>query len=637
MAFTRIKERISTLVPNQLPEFVRSDYATFVAFLEAYYEFLEQDQAPHEVIQNIRSYADIDRTIDSFIEYFIRQYCDTIPRTVLYNKKELVKNIQDLYNNKGSEKAYRLLFQILFNKNIDFLYPYQQVLKASDGKWVQRTSFFMKTVTGNGASIIGQNLLIKSTSTTFPISIVNRRAASSSSGIVNDIHEYFYDNSKNVAINVGDIIEYNNFKGEVVGAAVNASVVAPGSGFRVGDILPLTAGAGNAAKLKVTKVNSTGGILNVQFLSFGIGYLTSFYNFFSRTTAPTTAPTFSFDGSSAIITESLSGFVESGTITQTSALTSYAVTGYFAADYQGELLSQFFTDTTTFAPEETNPTGTIIQSSSGTIQDAAIFVQLGPKAKYQGYYATTDGFLSDNIYLEDQDYFQPFSYVLKVDERLSDFKNVVLDLLHPAGTKLFSDLTLTANIDTITELAAVLRFLTSYFQDRFGLEDTVTKNMLKTASEDFVLTSETIVSDVQKLLEDNLTQFSDQNLSRSLVRPVASSSIPTDSVFNFAFIKSIIEPVSVVDQTTIIGIKSITVNDSVIVKDPGQACNFNYAEVGYFAEEYACELTVFGDINNLPIGEGLAPSDSGSVYKLDYGVPAENYFAEAYAGSETTF
>ena len=35
-------ERISVRVEGQLPDFVKQDHATFVAFLEAYYEYLEQ-------------------------------------------------------------------------------------------------------------------------------------------------------------------------------------------------------------------------------------------------------------------------------------------------------------------------------------------------------------------------------------------------------------------------------------------------------------------------------------------------------------------------------------------------------------------------------------------------------------------
>ena len=34
--------KISTVVSNQLPDFIKSDHPTFIAFVKAYYEYLEQ-------------------------------------------------------------------------------------------------------------------------------------------------------------------------------------------------------------------------------------------------------------------------------------------------------------------------------------------------------------------------------------------------------------------------------------------------------------------------------------------------------------------------------------------------------------------------------------------------------------------
>ena len=96
MTATRLKEKVSTLVRSQLPEFIQSDYSTFVSFLEAYYEFLEQDQNSQELLQNALEYNDIDRTASSFIDYFLKQYLPLIPRSVLADKKLLVKKINDL-------------------------------------------------------------------------------------------------------------------------------------------------------------------------------------------------------------------------------------------------------------------------------------------------------------------------------------------------------------------------------------------------------------------------------------------------------------------------------------------------------------------------------------------------------------
>jgi hypothetical protein len=48
-------QKTSLLIPSQLPEFVRDDpaYANFVLFLQAYYEWLEQNNNVEDRTKNI--------------------------------------------------------------------------------------------------------------------------------------------------------------------------------------------------------------------------------------------------------------------------------------------------------------------------------------------------------------------------------------------------------------------------------------------------------------------------------------------------------------------------------------------------------------------------------------------------------
>ena len=55
-----IKKKISTLVERQLPEFISSEYPKFASFLQKYYEQLELDGQPLDIIQNLSKYTDID-------------------------------------------------------------------------------------------------------------------------------------------------------------------------------------------------------------------------------------------------------------------------------------------------------------------------------------------------------------------------------------------------------------------------------------------------------------------------------------------------------------------------------------------------------------------------------------------------
>ena len=72
-------ERVSVKVGNQLPDFVVQDHPTFIAFMEAYYEYMEQLGKPYEIIGNLNNYADLGRTTDDFLKYFKDQFAIDIP------------------------------------------------------------------------------------------------------------------------------------------------------------------------------------------------------------------------------------------------------------------------------------------------------------------------------------------------------------------------------------------------------------------------------------------------------------------------------------------------------------------------------------------------------------------------------
>ena len=41
--FSKVQNRLSILIEDQLPDFIQSDYTMFVTFLKVYYEFIEQN------------------------------------------------------------------------------------------------------------------------------------------------------------------------------------------------------------------------------------------------------------------------------------------------------------------------------------------------------------------------------------------------------------------------------------------------------------------------------------------------------------------------------------------------------------------------------------------------------------------
>lgn len=131
---------ISNFVFSQSPFFVRNDHPTFVKFIEAYYQYLEQEGKTIERAKGFRSALDIDRTIDLYSEQLFSQFLHLLPNDILADKNMVVKHIKDFYRAKGSEKSVEFLLSILYDLDTNFYYPKRDILKASDGKWYQEKS-----------------------------------------------------------------------------------------------------------------------------------------------------------------------------------------------------------------------------------------------------------------------------------------------------------------------------------------------------------------------------------------------------------------------------------------------------------------------------------------------------------------
>jgi len=138
---------ISTQINNIIPQYIRMEYPNFVAFVQYYYEWMEKQGAPYHFISNVLDFSDVDRTSLEFLEVFGKNFLQPLP-DIIYEQNNiatLVKNIEQYYSARGSEKAFKFLFRLFEykddNKNeLEFYYPSYDMLRVSDGKWVKEKS-----------------------------------------------------------------------------------------------------------------------------------------------------------------------------------------------------------------------------------------------------------------------------------------------------------------------------------------------------------------------------------------------------------------------------------------------------------------------------------------------------------------
>ena len=467
MPTTRIKEKISKLVSGHVPEFVKSDYTTFVSFIEAYYRFLEQDQGALEVVQNAKEYGDIDRTLDSFVNYFIANYAQDISYNVLLNKRLLVKRIKDLYEAKGSELSFKLLFKLLYDTVVDTSHPYDNVLIASDGTWDQRVSLRVELTSGSIDGITDKFLNITKNSIVYNDAIVRVKLLDA------DLYEVFLKSSSSTPYKIGDsvsVISNNNaiFTGIVRPTTVSTRIAAPGTGFKAGQIFKVPLAGGTDTLIRIVKVNSTGGILSLRILNFGYNYPVDniTINLYSDLTIATRSEVFN---------TTTGGFKES--IQLVTPHTAIFASRYFFSDY---IDNYEYTGTSliAFSSDQLTTSATTIGDSTGST--AVITMVMGALARYPGQFTTSQGFISEpEIRVQDDKLYQPFAYQLASDLDISVFYDTVKKLIHPAGTNLFNNriLSITANLQSNVSVITTSNIFIE-LRDTFEAIDVITLSNL---------------------------------------------------------------------------------------------------------------------------------------------------------------
>lgn len=553
MSTGRIKEKISQIVGSQLPEFIRVDYTTFVSFIEAYYRFLEQDGYALEIVQNADSYADIDRTTEPFVNYFLKNYAEGIPYSSLLNKKFLIKRINDLYQAKGSQLSFKLLFKLLYNVYLEVNKPYDTVLKASDGRWQQNISLRVEKTSGSADDLVDRFLTLKKNGITYKDAIIRVK------NLEPNLYEVFLKSTSRTPFESGDEVYLEDstgivFVGEIKPTATSYSITNSGSGFKPGSIFTVSVAGGIDTLMRIVEVDSNGGIKVLKFLNYGYGFPNSNITFVLNNDL-------SVSSKVQNIINRTGGFKETITFTEQHTLLSpsrYFDTDYTSIDYTGTpLLTASFDNT--FAPVDI--------ANTDDPSTATITFYMGAIARYPGQYISSQGFISEpEVRLQDGGLYQPFAYQLESELDISLFYDTVKKLIHPAGTGMYNNrtLTATANIKSFIDVETSRNTLNKVFST-FTVADSTTKNFGKVLIDTAPQITESTVKGIYKALDHsaNVTDTTIKSITKLL--DDVQDQFVEETVFSTA--KVLEDTISLTDNILVQKLYFRTFDDNVLQSD----------------------------------------------------------------------
>jgi hypothetical protein len=317
-----IEKLISPLIESQFPAVYREDGPQLVAFVKAYYEWLENggsyynysgdivtpyiaannnvleltatDLANTDYLTSLTAlgyqptgpgiayhtrrlgeYRDIDTTIDSFVVQFKEKYLKNIQFDTATNKRLLVKNALDLYRSKGTERSIDLFFKLVYGTSAEIKYPGENVLRLSDGVW-QLPEYLEVTYNQFNIDYVGKQVIgALSGAKAFVEKYIRRRVGR---GYVNLLYisgvQGAFRNGEVIGINVDNVPDYTKSKrAQLIGSVDRVTIIDKGRGFAVGDTVSFQdseRGIGGLAR--VASVSVATGLIDFIFLDGGWGY-----------------------------------------------------------------------------------------------------------------------------------------------------------------------------------------------------------------------------------------------------------------------------------------------------------------------------------------------------------------------------
>lgn len=144
--------RTSVFIEEQFPLFARSPGQKLIQFIKTYYESQEQANNYIEAVHSLLDYQDIDSSPEEYFEYIAKEIIPSIPERLIANRDLLAKHIKEVYRVRGSPVGYRILFRALFGEEIEIYNPGDDLLRVSDGRWVEEVAIKVEYVVNGEAS-----------------------------------------------------------------------------------------------------------------------------------------------------------------------------------------------------------------------------------------------------------------------------------------------------------------------------------------------------------------------------------------------------------------------------------------------------------------------------------------------------
>jgi hypothetical protein len=230
---------------------------------------------PVNNIQDLLNFRDPDKVVSNFLTKFRNEFLNTLPETLNtnVNKRNLIKNIKSVYRAKGTNRGHELFFRLLFGLESETIYPRENILRASDGKWDTNKVLRAIATVGNTGDLIGRTIEGETSGATAIVENVFKFQIGE-----NEVTSFILnEDSISGTFQISEVVRGTEtddddiyIKATITGIPSTISITNDGSLYTIADTVTVTGGGQNAL-VQVDAVGR-GGITEFIIGSGGTGY-----------------------------------------------------------------------------------------------------------------------------------------------------------------------------------------------------------------------------------------------------------------------------------------------------------------------------------------------------------------------------
>lgn len=215
---------------------------------------------------NLTNYKNFELSIDKYFNYLQDELFPSLPATVYGDKRLLATKYKQFFESRSNEESYRFLFKHLYNEDVEFYYPGEDVLRVSDGNF-EKTQVLRAVVTENIFDFV--NKTVRGITSGSLANVVDIKVFTIGSIEVAEMTLKLVSGTFQAGETIVDIEDDDlttTLYGMITGFVINDG----GSGYSVGDEVVIT-GDGSDAEVIVSSVKDSP-ISALKINEIGYGY-----------------------------------------------------------------------------------------------------------------------------------------------------------------------------------------------------------------------------------------------------------------------------------------------------------------------------------------------------------------------------